>query len=250
MKKINLIILVVSVFSWQILVMIFQVPQYILPTPSSILYQLYINKSLLLTQSLYTITETILGIIIALIVSLIIIFLIHYFSKLEDIIIPIVTASQTIPYIIFAPILIILFGYGMSGKIVLVALMAIFPILMSLLTSLRKVTNEEKQMFYLMGASKLDVYLDLILPKSIHELFSGLKISVTYAYTGAMFSEMMGAKNGLGIVLTRALSSYEIAFVFSIVLLIIIITLISIHILTIIERKIAKEKLGEIWKRI
>lgn len=239
-KKQTLIKFIGFLLLWEMTVRVLAIPIYLLPAPSQILAAMLQSYQLLLYHSFFTISEALIGIILAIIIGITLAIAMDYYPKFNQFIKPFITINQTIPTIVLAPLFVIWFGFGMSSKIYLVASMGSFPILINTLNGLESVNSDQIKLFKLMNASTIDTYWHLKLPTSLAALFAGIRITITYAFTTALLAEFMGAKNGLGIYLSRSLTSFNTPIVFAIVVIIVIVTLLMVEILNQIEKKLIK----------
>ena len=122
----------------------------------------------------------------------------HLFRPLRDAAYPLLVASQAIPIVVLAPILVLLFDFGKGPTIAIVALISFFPITVNLMDGLRSVEPELLKLMRSMGASRLRTLRSVELPASLPSLFSGLKVAATVSVIGAVFGEWAGGQEGLG----------------------------------------------------
>ncbi len=116
--------------------------------------------------------------------------------------------TQTIPTITIAPLLIIWFGFGILPKILMVTLTCFFPILINFVDGMENLDKDYLNLFKTMNAGKLNTFIHLKFPMSMDKLFSGLKISSTYAVMAATVAEWLGGSQGLGVYMVRSKSAY------------------------------------------
>ncbi len=226
----------------EIIVKVNDIPKYILLAPSKVLKTMWESRALLLHHSLITIYEAIVGFVISVILAFVIGASIYNKKRLKAIIYPFLLISQTIPLIAIAPIILIWLGFGIMPKIVIVVIICVFPMLVSFLDGLASVDKELLDLFHVMRANKREIFFKGILPNSLSSFFAGAKISATYAIMGAVIGEWLGAKSGLGIYMTRTLSSFKTDGLFASILIVI---LLSILLFKLIE---GIEKLVMPWK--
>lgn len=181
---------------------------------------------------------TILGIIIAIIVSFLFAILMEQYKIITSIVYPIILIFQIVPIIIFAPILIIWFGYSIFTQLFTIVLMVFFPMLITLRSGFSSVENLHITMFKTMGANTLQIYKWLKIPVALSHLFSGLRLAVTYGMTASVISEWVGTLQGLGVIMMRSQKSFLVARVFAINLIIICLTLLLYTLIIIIEKKL------------
>jgi ABC-type nitrate/sulfonate/bicarbonate transport system permease component len=127
--------------------------------------------------------------------------------------------TQTMPTIAIAPLLVLWMGYGAAPKIALVFLTCFFPLTVALLGGLSQADRDAVKLLQSMGARKAQVYRYIKLPQAVPAFFSGLRISASYAIVGALISEWLGGKAGLGVYMTRVRKSYSFDRMFAVILL-------------------------------
>jgi putative hydroxymethylpyrimidine transport system permease protein len=171
---------------------------YLVPSPTEIAASLWENRGLLAENAWVTLREILLGIAAALVVGVSFAVLMHRWRVLRDAAYPLVVASQTIPVVVIAPILVVWFGYGITAKIVIVALVCFFPITVNTLDGLRSVDPEAVKMMRSLGASRWQRFRRVEAPAALPSLFTGIKIAVVFAPIGAVFAEWAGSSSGLG----------------------------------------------------
>lgn len=239
-KILPVMVLVIGLFIWEIVVRVNDIKQYILPSPSAIILEFINSFDILMSHTIVTIVETLLGFLIGLIVAIILSLLIDRFLVVKTTVYPYLVLSQTIPLVAIAPILAIWFGFGILPKIILSVLVVFFPITLSLTEGLSSYDRDLYEMMKQMGATKKQMFLKLKLPSASVHFFSGAKIAATYCVMGAVISEWVGAKKGLGIYLTRAMSSFKTAALFADILIIVFISIVLFKIIEKIEKKTLK----------
>ena len=184
--------------SWQGLVTLFSVPAWKLPAPSAIGAELIDSWSLYLGHTLVTLEEVFIGFGVALVSGVLLAALIAFSPTFQRAIYPFIIASQTIPIIVIAPLLLIWIGYGITPKVIVVALIAFFPIVVNTVDGLRGVDPDMVNMMRTLGARRRQVFIKLQVPTALPFLFSGAKIAVTFSVIGAVIGEWVGASAGLG----------------------------------------------------
>ena len=122
---------------------------------------------------------------------------------------PLLVTSQSVPFIIIAPLLVIWFGFGLAPKLVLVTLVCAFPITVTFLEGLRSADHEALDLLRSMGAGRWDQFRLVQLPPALAALAAGAKIAATYAVIGALIAEWLGASRGLGVFLIRSMNSFR-----------------------------------------
>jgi ABC-type nitrate/sulfonate/bicarbonate transport system permease component len=205
---------------WQFVVAVGIVPNFMLPSPTQVVAALVGDIGLLLSHSVTTLVEAALGLVIGVAVGFVVAVLMDRFEAVFLALDPLVTISQTIPTVAIAPLLVLWMGYGLAPKVVLVVISTFFPITVSLVSGFRSVDPDMLDLMRTMGASRLQIFLNVKLPAAANEFFSGLRISATYAIVGAVIAEWLGGFSGLGVYMTRVRKSFSYDKMFAVIILI------------------------------
>jgi putative hydroxymethylpyrimidine transport system permease protein len=188
---------------------------FLVPSPAEIAEALWENRSLLAENAWVTLQEVLLGICCALIAGLGFAVLLHCSETLRRAAYPLLVASQAIPILAIAPILVVLFGWGIGPKLVIVALICFFPIAVNTLDGLRSVDPEAIKMMRTLDASRGQILRRVEAPTALPFVFSGAKIAVAVAVIGAVFAEWAGANSGLGVLIREDNAHLETARLFA-----------------------------------
>ncbi|HEX2924493.1 MAG TPA: ABC transporter permease, partial [Chloroflexota bacterium] len=207
-------LIVVTLLVWQVAVAALQVPRWLLPGPADIATAMVSSRDLLVQHTLVTLEEVVVGFVIAFLVGIAIAIAISCSHTLERAIYPFVIASQTIPVIAIAPILLIWFGYGLLPKVIVVALTCFFPVVVNTVDGLRSVDPDLVSLMRTLGSSRWQLFVKAQLPASLPALFSGTKVAVAISVIGAVIGEWVGASAGLGYFMVRSASQFQTARVF------------------------------------
>ncbi len=175
-----------------------QLEDFLVPAPSEIAKVLWEDRSLLADNAWVTLKEVVLGFALALAAGLAFAVVLHLSPTLRRAFYPLIVASQTVPIIVVAPILVVWFGYGLGPKLGIIALICFFPITVNTLDGLRSVDPEATKMMRSLDATRLGVFRRLEAPTALPYVFSGAKIAVAVAVIGAIFGEWSGSSEGLG----------------------------------------------------
>ena len=235
-KLIPAIFFLLLIILVQILTMKLNIPKYILPSPLDVIKVLVKDRALLMEHAKITLFESISGFIVAVILGIILGGLLGYFKLLKNILYPVILISQMIPLIAVAPLVLIWFGFGVMPKIIIVIIVCLFPCILSFLDGLDNIDDELVNLMKTMKASEIQIFFKLKLPASLQSLLSGLKISAVYSIMGAVIGEWLGAESGLGIYMTRAISSFKTDALFADILIIIVLSLIVFKIVEFSEK--------------
>ena len=199
---IPILILLGLVGLWEFWVQVWEVPKWQLPSPSDIGLELSASRGLLWHHMLVTLEEIVLGFTVALGTGLILASGIAYSRILERSVYPIVIASQTIPIIAIAPLLLIWVGYGITPKVIIVALICFYPIAVNSVDGLKAVDSDMANMMKTLGASRWQIFNKLQIPTALPFMFSGIKVGISVSVIAAVIGEWVGGSAGLGYLIT------------------------------------------------
>ena len=209
------VLVVAFLLLWQLAAMVFAVPTWLLPTPADIAGALISSSDLLARHGWVTLQEVLIGFAFAFVVGVALAIAIAYSRTIEKAVYPFVVASQTVPVIAIAPILLIWFGYGLLPKVIVVGLICFFPIVVNMVDGLRSVDPDLVNLMRSMGASRWQIFAKAQLPSSLPFLFSGTKVAIAVSVIGAVMGEWVGSSAGLGYFMVRSASQFQTARVFA-----------------------------------
>ena len=195
---------IVGLLVWEIFVYVADIKEYLLPAPSSVFAELFDQAGNIFNHTLVTAWEVILGFTLSVMVGIPMGVVIYSSKSLERIFYPFLVASQTIPKIAIAPLLVIWFGFGLAPKILVSFLIAFFPIVISTVVGLKETQPEMIYLVRSMGATRLQTFFKINLPTALPNIFGGLKVAITLAVVGAVVGEFIAADEGLGYLLVVA----------------------------------------------
>ena len=198
--------------AWQAVVMIAEIPEYLLPAPSTILAS--IDRTLAVHLGV-TFVEALAGFLIASLLAFGCAILFVRFATLEEGLFPIAIAIKTTPIVAVAPLLVIWLGTGWWSKIVAVILICFFPVLVNAVKGLKAADAEYRELFQTLGATRAQEFRKLRIPYCLPYLFSALKISSSLAIVGAIVGEFVGATQGLGYLIMISSAHLETATLFA-----------------------------------
>jgi ABC-type nitrate/sulfonate/bicarbonate transport system permease component len=196
------LVIVALLLIWQAVTTFGHVNPTILPGPRLIVASTWDDRANLWPDVVTTTEETVLGLLLAVVVAAVIGVTIHLSRPARGSLYPLIVASQTLPIITLAPLMVIWFGFGLLPKILLVAFFSFFPITVGLVAGLGSADPDAVNLLRTMRAGPLQILLKVRLPGALPQLFTGLKISVTYAFASAVVAEFVGATKGIGVYMT------------------------------------------------
>ncbi len=214
-----LLLLASLIGGWELVARAGGIENYLLPAPSEVARSLVEDRDLLLPDAWVTAQEVLLGFGLAVAIGVLLAILLHLSPLLRRTVYPLVVASQAVPVIVIAPILVIWFGFGIAPKLIVIALICFFPIVVNMLDGLRSVDPEQAKMLRTLGGSRVALFRRLELPSALPQLFSGAKIAAAVAVIGAVFGELVGSDAGLGHAIQVGTAQLLTARVFAAVLI-------------------------------
>jgi NitT/TauT family transport system permease protein len=228
-RKIGFLVLSVfgGLFLWQLFTSFSQVPSFIFPTPSEVWERLIIvvRDGTLLKHSLITLQEVVFGLLLGLSAAIITGYLLAKSRVVERILAPYIVASQSIPIVAIAPLLVIWLGPGIFSKILTSALIVFFPVLVNTVVGLKTVPRELYDLMRSLNASPWQRIYKLEIPAAMPVFLGGLRIGATLSVIGAVVGEFVGADKGLGFLVNVGRGLYDTSLVFVAVFTIVLLSL-------------------------
>ncbi|WP_191559517.1 ABC transporter permease [Metabacillus idriensis] len=231
---------ILFLLSWQAYVSLFTVPAHILPAPIQFFQEFirYFASGDIYSHIGTTLYEIIAGFFIGTFSGLVIGYLVAKNKFLERIITPYVILLQTIPKISIAPLFLLWFGLGVSSKIALVALVVFFPIMINFIVGLRSVEKNMGDLLTILRANRWQKFISVEMLIALPFIMSGVKVATTYAITGAVIGELIGAQSGLGYLVILGSETYDINLILIAVVILCIIGIVLYLFVDFLEKKI------------
>jgi putative hydroxymethylpyrimidine transport system permease protein len=220
---------------WQACVRIFSIPSYLLPEPTAIVSALG-QWSVLGSATWVTLQEVIYGFAIALVAGVLIAIALHASAVLRRAVYPLLIGSQTVPIIVIGPILVVMIGYNILPKLIIVGLICFFPIVVNTLDGLGSVSEDYILMMRTLDASRISIFRRVEFPSCLPMMFTGIRIAVTYASIGAVVGEWAGSNNGLGYVMLEAEPNLQIARIFAVIVILTGISVVMFILVSVVQR--------------
>jgi len=239
-------LLALVIVAWQVVVTIAGLPEYALPVPSEVATSLYNDwPNILGPASLTTLREVLAGFAMAVAGGTGIAVVLHLSGLLRKAVYPLLIASQTVPVIVLAPVLVVLFGFGIFPKLIVVGLICFFPIVVNGVDGLRSVDREYVLMMRTLHASRWAIFRRVEFPAALPQIFSGMRIAATYASIGAVFGEWAGSNAGLGYVMLAAEPNLLTARMFAAIVILSVIATLLFGTVCLAQRLLAPWSRGE-----
>jgi ABC-type nitrate/sulfonate/bicarbonate transport system permease component len=211
---------------------------FLVPSPAEIASALWDNRSLLAENAWVTLQEILLGFLCGLAAGLGFAVLLRLSETLRRAFYPLMVASQAIPILVIAPILVVWFGFGIGPKLVVIALLCFFPIAVNTADGLRSVDPEATKMMRTLDASRRQVLWRVEAPTALPFVFSGARIAAAFAPIGAVFGEWVGADSGLGHLILLDNAQLETARLFAAAVVLAAIALALFGLIALAERHV------------
>ncbi|WP_102960799.1 ABC transporter permease [Mangrovicella endophytica] len=230
------ILSVITLLAWEAVVRIFAISPFIVPAPSAVAEALAANWGTLLQASIVTAEEILLGFVVSVVAGVALALLIVRFDWLGRALYPLVVLFQNVPKVALAPIFILWFGYGLAPKIILILVIAFFPVTLSMLAGMESVDRSLVSLMNSVGASRSQILLRIRVPHSLPNLMAGMKIAATLSVIGAIVGEFAGASDGLGYAIQFASTQLDTPLVFAALLLVSVLGIVFYYAAELLER--------------
>lgn len=230
------LVLLGLVGAWQALVALLHADPSVLPSPSDVASAGWADRDALWAAMRETIKETVLGVSLAVAIAFVSAIAVDWSTLARRSLYPLMVASQTIPIIALAPLVIIWFGFGTWPKIALVALFTFFAMAVGLIQGLAASDPDAMNLLRTMRASRVQLLLRVRLPSAMPQFFTGMKVSVTYGFLAAVVAEFVGAEQGLGVYMTASKNAFRTDLVFAAVAVTSLLTLALFCLVAAVER--------------
>ena len=208
--------IVLFLLVWQMLVVLLDLPAFILPSPAQVgdRFVRALSDGSLLFHTTATLVEILLGLFSGIMSALLLGYLLSRSRFLQDILQPFLVASQAIPTVAIAPLLVIWFGPGIASKVLICALIVFFPVLVNTVVGFRSVPENLRDLMRSMRATRWQTLRLLETPASLPVIMGGLRVGATLSVIGAVVGELVGADRGLGFLINVGRGQYDTALVF------------------------------------
>lgn len=223
---------------WELSVRLFEIPSYILPSPSDSIKALIQYWDYIKINLFTTLYEIGIGFGATVVISIPIATMISYSRIFEKTLYPFMVFLQLIPKVAIGPLFVVWFGFGMMPKILMVFLLSFFPLLMDTVAGLKSLNGRLYYMARTMSDSEWKFYWKIKLPNALPSIFSGLKTSISMATVGAVVAEFLGSDSGLGYLLLRANGDINTRLLFAILIVLCLMGMIFFGIVEIIEKRV------------
>jgi ABC-type nitrate/sulfonate/bicarbonate transport system permease component len=224
---------------WELVADALSVKPYLIPAPSEVAEALWRDRELLAENGWVTLREVLAGFAVAFVLGVAFAICLHLSETARRALYPLLVASQTVPIIVVAPILVVWFGFGITPKLLIIALICFFPITVNTLDGLRSVDTDGVKLMRTLDAGRGTIMRRLELPAALPFLISGAKVAVAVAVIGAVFGEWSGSDSGLGHLMLESSAQLLTARLFAAVVVLSVFAIALFALLSLIERRFA-----------
>ena len=232
------LLVLVGLAGWEAVVRGGLVDDLILPAPTQIATALWEDRSLLAPDLAVTAYEVLAGLAAALVVGAALAVAMHLSARVRRTLQPLVIGSQAIPVPVVAPLLILVLGFGLAPKVLMVALVCFFPVTINLYDGLRSADADQRKVLRSLTATRWQTFVMLEAPAALPQAFTGARIAAAVAVIGAVFAEWAGSESGLGHALLTANGQLLTARAFACVVLLFALAIALYELFALLERRL------------
>ncbi len=232
-----LIAFAILILIWELFVRFSGLSNLVVAGPWEVAKTLWSEADLLASNTWVTAKEAILGLLAACVVGIALGILLHASPLLRDATLPVVVASQAVPTVVLAPLLVIAFGFGAGTKILIVAIACFFPIVIGTFDGMRSADPQLIQLLRSLGTGRLKILRLAELPASLPRMLGGVRIAATWAFIAAVFAEYAGSDKGLGYLIARGTPTFNTSRVYAAILILTAGSLALYGLMALIERR-------------
>jgi len=215
-----------TIVLWQVAVWLFSPPRFILPPPLDVVRAFGTQPDFLFKQFCTTLEEVLLGLLFGILLGIATALLVAALPRVGQLVWPLALVLQALPVFALAPVLVLWFGYGLTSKIIMAAIVIFFPVASAFLDGLSRTDQSILDAAALTGASRWQILCHIRVPLALPSLIAGLRIAAAFAPLGAVVGEWVGASGGLGFVMLQANARMQTSIMFAALALIAALTLI------------------------
>jgi len=212
------ITLTVIFVAWELVARAGQVPRYLLPAPTGIAARFMEFKGLIAKELMVTLEETLLGFGLSVAVGIPLAMALVSSRIFNRAIYPLLIGSQVVPKVALAPLFLVWFGFGLTSKVLIVFLVAFFPIVIDAIVGIQSTETGKLHVARAAGATPLQLFWRVRLPHALPAIFGGMKVAITLAMVGALVGDFIAAENGIGRLLLSANGNMDTELLFAAIL--------------------------------
>jgi NitT/TauT family transport system permease protein len=225
------------IVAWEAVSRLFKLPEFVLPAPTAIVAVLISNQRALGYAAFVTAREVLWGFLLSAVIGASVAMVIARFAAFGRALYPLVVLFQNVPKVALAPLFILWFGFDLAPKVVLIVVIAFFPVAINMLVGLQTVDANLIALMRSVGASRNEILLRIQIPNSLPYLMAGLKVAVTLAVIGAIVGEFAGAQAGLGYMIQFASTQMQTSLVFAALVEVSVLGMLFYYVIEWVERR-------------
>jgi len=225
------------VVAWEAVSRMFRLPEFVLPAPTAIVEVLIAHQTSLAYAAFVTSQEVLWGFLLSAVIGAGVALVIARFAAFGRALYPLVVLFQNVPKVALAPLFILWFGFDLAPKVVLIVVIAFFPVAINMLVGLQTVDANLVALMRSVGASRNEILMRIQIPNSLPYLMAGLKVAVTLAVIGAIVGEFAGAQAGLGYMIQFASTQMQTSLVFAALVEVSVLGMLFYYVIEWIERR-------------
>jgi len=216
----SFILLIVFLAVWEGYVRIWDVSPFILPSPSVAIFAWFeaMATQRLWVHSWITVEETALGFFFATVTGVSLGMVLGSLPRLEKTLSPFIVATQVVPKVALVPLFVVWFGFGLTPKVIIAAVLAFFPILVNTILGVKSVDRGHQEVMTSLNASRWQELTQLIFPSSLPYILSGMEMGVVMAIIGAVVGEYLGGNSGLGVLAVQEMNAFNTTALFAVII--------------------------------
>lgn len=214
------LVFVAAFVLWEIIVDVFEISSFVIAKPSEFLAETWTSRHLLLEATWVTTQEIVYGFAISVVVGVAIAVAVARYRWLDRAIYPLIVLFQVVPKVALAPIFILWFGYELAPKLLLIVVIAFFPITLNMIVGLKSIDSDLLLVMKSVGSTPNQILARIQIPTSLPYLFAGLRIAITLSVIGAVVAEFAGASDGLGYFIQFASTQLDTPLMFAALMLV------------------------------
>lgn len=233
-----LLAFVVLVAIWELFVRYSGLSRLVVAGPWEVARTLTGETDILWYATRVTAVEAVVGLLVACFFGIALGIVLHLSPFLRDATLPVVVASQAVPTVVLAPLVVIAFGFGLATKVFIVAVACFFPVVIGTFDGLRSADPQLIQLMRSLGAGRWRIMRLAELPSALPRLLGGVRIAATWAFIAAVFAEYAGSDAGLGYLIARGTPTFDTSRVYAAILILTAGSLALYGLMALIERKV------------
>ncbi|MBP2326901.1 NitT/TauT family transport system permease protein [Kibdelosporangium banguiense] len=232
------LILLVFFVAWDVFVRVFDISELVLPPPLTVLKSLVevVGDPETWEHAQVTAMETISGFLIAVVCGVAVGVVLGKVPWLERTLRPLIVASQVVPKVALIPLFVIWFGFGMTSKVIMSAMLAFFPIMLNVQLGVRSVEAGQRDVMKSLNASRWQTFKHVELKSTMPYVFAGMEVGIVFAIIGTIVGEYLGGSEGLGYLVVRTLNDLDAPALFAVIILLSVLGLVLYFIVNGLKR--------------